>query len=58
MRTPDGMYLIWRDSNGEDCHMGSFLLKWDPLAWPIDDFDMTDTQEVRCAELKLITIIN
>jgi hypothetical protein len=58
LRAPDGMYLVWRDSNGEDCHMGSFLWKWDPLAWPIDDFDMTDEQEARCAELKLITIID
>lgn len=58
LRAQDGAYLVWRDSNGEDCHMGSFLCGWDRVEWPIDDFDMTDEQEARCAELKLITVIN
>ena len=58
LRASDGMYLIWRDSNGEDCHIGSFLCRWDRAACPIDDFDMTDEQEARCAELGLIMVIN
>ena len=58
LRAPDGAYLVWRDSNGEDCYMRSLLCRWDALSWPIDDFDMTDEQEARCAELKLITVIN
>lgn len=58
LHASDGTYLVWRDSNGEDCHMGSFLCRWDRSTWPIDDFDMTDEQEVRCAELGLIMVIN
>ena len=49
---------MWRDSNGEDCHMGSVLCMWDRDACPIDDFDMTDEQEARCAELGLVMVIN
>lgn len=58
LRASDGTYIVWRDSNGEDCHVGSFMRRWDRVAWPIDDFDMTDEQEARCAELGLIMVIN
>ena len=58
LHASDGTYLMWRDSNGEDCHMGSVLCMWDRAACPIDDFDMTDEQEARCAELGLVMVIN
>lgn len=58
LHASDGTYLVWCDSNGEDYNMGSFLCRWDRAAWPIDDFDMTDEQEARCAELGLIMVIN
>lgn len=55
---PNGKLLIWTDSNGQDCYLRDDLYAFDSAEnWTIDDFDMDEMQEKRCAELGLIEIV-
>lgn len=57
LRAADGALLIHTDSNGQDCHICNAFYAFDESDYTIDDFEMTDEQEARCAELGLITIV-
>ena len=58
LRASDGEILVWTDANGQDCHLQDDLrLFSDDENWSIDDFDMDEDQEKRCAELGLIEVV-
>ena len=58
LRAKDGMLLIFSSGNGQDCYFpGDDLLDFENSQYTIDDFEMTDDQEARCVELKLIEIV-
>lgn len=59
VRASDGALLLWTDANGQDGYLCDDLRLFnEDETWSINDFDMTDEQEARCAELGLIMIIN
>ena len=57
-RASDGVYLMWDDSNGQDCYFCDNLALSDDPKTDINGMDMTDEEEKRCAELGLIEIID
>ena len=56
-RASDGVFLLWANSNGQDCYFGDDLTLSDDPKNDINGMDMTDAEEKRCAELGLIEII-
>lgn len=58
VRAKDGRLLLWTDSNGQDLYLRDCLRPFDTdESWSVDDFDMDDDQEKRCAELGLLEIV-
>lgn len=58
LRAADGELLVWTDANGQDLYLSDALYAFPGDSdWTINDFDMDDEQEERCAELGLITIV-
>lgn len=58
LRAADGQLLLLTSSNGQDFHVQDSFTAFDPdYGLEIADFEMTDAQEARAAELKLIEII-
>ena len=56
-RASDGVYLMWDDSNGQDCYFGdSLTLCGDPQKG-VNGMKMDGEQEKRCVELGLIEIV-
>lgn len=57
MRADDGEFLVWTNTNGQDLHLQDDLCLFEESNYSIDDFDLDDEQEKRCAELGLIKIV-
>lgn len=58
LRAADGKLLIWTDANGQDLYLSDALYAYPGYSdWAIEDFEMDEGQEARCAELRLITIV-
>lgn len=57
LRASDNQLLVHCDSNGQDYYLPSYVCIFNDTKFSIDDFDMTDEQENRCAELGFITIV-
>jgi len=58
-RASDGQLLVHTKSNGQDCYLKDDLRAFDShFDDSVDDYDLTDEQEARCAELGLIDIIS
>ena len=56
-RASDGVFLLWEDSNGQDCYfIDSLTLCEDPHK-AINGMEMDGEQEIRCVELGLIQIV-
>jgi len=53
----NGTYLVYGNSNGQDCYFNDFLYLFSDSDYSIDDFDLDEDQEKKCAELGLIKII-
>ena len=56
-RASDGVFLLWEDSNGQDCYFGDSLTLYGNPKIALDGMDMTEKQEKRCVELGLIEIV-
>ena len=56
-RASDGVFLLWEDSNGQDCYFGDSLTLCGNPKIALDGMDMTEKQEKRCVELGLIEIV-
>ena len=54
LRAEDGTLLSYTDSNGQDCFLSDSMEVFDGN---IDFYEMSEDQEKRCAELKLIEIV-
>lgn len=58
LRAADGKLLVWTDANGQDLYLSDALYAFPGDSdWTIDDFEMDEDQEARCAELGLIEVI-
>ena len=56
-RASNGVYLLWDDSNGQDCYFGDSLTLCGNPKIALDGMRMTSEQEKRCVELGLIEIV-
>ena len=58
IRAKNGTLLLWGNSNGQDLYFNDFLSNFPGHSgYNIDDFEMNDEQEKRCADLGLIEIV-
>jgi len=58
MLAGDGAYLVWLDTNGQDCYLSDNFGKCEDVPDFIDWCDLTDDEATRLAELGLIEIID
>jgi len=56
-RASNGVYLLWENSNGQDCFYNSGLSLCEDPTGAADGMDMDEEQEKRCVELGLIEIV-
>lgn len=57
LRAADGEYLLWTDSNGQDCFLRDSLCVCDNPTQEIEGMEMDEEQEKRAVELGLIKIV-
>lgn len=57
LRASDGELLVWTNANGQDLYISNNLELYEDSDWSIDDFEMDDDQEERCAELGLVELV-
>jgi len=58
LRASNGTLLIHESSNGQDLYRRNRVMLYSDTDYTIDDFNLDDAQEARCAELGLIDIID
>lgn len=56
LKAKDGTLLLRQTSNGQDIYHNEYMREWGLPEDSIDDFEMDEDQEKRCAELGLIKI--
>jgi len=62
LRAGNGVLLVWLNTNGQDGYLRDDLRAWEtepnyPYDDNIDSYSLTPEQEIRCAELGLIEIV-
>jgi len=59
LRASNAQLLVYNDSNGQDCYYRSDIKLFASNNYlNIEDFDLSDEQEERCAELGLIELVD